>query len=185
MSLPERADTDPVSLVVRRRVRPGHEAEYESLLTEGAALLSRVPGHRGTGIIRPVSGDREYTLVTRFDSLRAAADWELSPKRAEWLSKVEPLIDGQVSFEKQPGLEFWFTPPAAPTLRQPPRWKMALVTLAALYPVSVGSGLLLAPAVGHWPPLLRALPQMVMVVVVMTYLVMPTVTRWAAPWLKR
>ncbi|MFC4427774.1 antibiotic biosynthesis monooxygenase [Deinococcus navajonensis] len=185
MSLPERGDHDPVSLVVRRRVRPGFEERYEALLTEGVALLGQVPGHRGTGIIRPAPGEREYTLVSRFDSLRSAADWELSPVRAEWLSRVEPLIDEEVSFEKQPGLEFWFTPPAAPTLRQPPRWKMALLTLAALYPVSVGSGLLLAPVVGHWPLLLRALPQMVLVVGTMTYLVMPTVTRWAASWLRR
>lgn len=185
LTLRDMAPTDPVNLVVRRRILPGHEAEYETLLTEGGALLARVPGHRGTGIIRPPPGEREYTLIARFDTVNAAAEWELSPERAEWLTRVATLVDGQVSFEKQPGLEFWFTPPAAPNLRQPPRWKMALLTLAALYPVSVGLGLLLAPVVGHWPAPLRALPQMVLVVPAMTYLVMPVVTRWAAGWLRR
>ena len=135
--------------------------------------------------ISAAHGEAEYTLISRFDSFRSAADWELSPQRAEWLARVEPHVDTLVSFEKQPGLEFWFTPPAAPALRQPPRWKMWLLTLLALYPVSVGSGLLMAPVVGHWPLLLKALPQMLLVVTLMTYVVMPRVTRWAAGWLSR
>lgn len=182
--LSEQPPLDPVNLIVRRRIRPGREAEFEALLAEAIARLSRLPGHRGTGVIRPTPGEREYTLLARFDTVTSAANWELSPERAEWLSRVEPLIDGQVSFEKQPGLEFWFTPPASPTLRQPPRWKMALLTLAALYPVSLTSGLLLGPVLGHWPLPLRALAQALLIVPLMTYLVMPLATRLAAAWLK-
>lgn len=185
MTLPETPSTDPVNLVIRRRVRRGHEDAYEALISEGLGLLNAIPGHRGTGVIRPAPGEAEYTLISRFDSFRSAADWELSPQRTEWLARVEPYVDTLVSFEKQPGLEFWFTPPAAPALRQPPRWKMWLLTLIALYPVSVGSGLLLATVVGHWPLLLKAAPQMLVVVTLMTYVVMPTVTRWAAGWLSR
>jgi antibiotic biosynthesis monooxygenase (ABM) superfamily enzyme len=190
MSLPAETPSfekpgDPVNLLVRRRIRPGREAEYEALLTEATARLAGLPGHRGTGVIRPAPGEREYTLLARFDNLASAAGWELSPERAAWLARVDPLIDGEVSFEKQPGLDFWFTPPASPTLRQPPRWKMTLLTLAALYPLSLGSALLLAPAVGHWPLGVRALAQAALVVPVMTSLVMPLVTRLAAPWLRR
>ncbi|MBZ9712604.1 antibiotic biosynthesis monooxygenase [Deinococcus multiflagellatus] len=184
----EHQPSDPTSLVIRRRIRPGQEAAYEALLTEANALLAGIPGHRGTGVIRPAPGEHEYTLVARFDSLTSAAAWELSPERAAWLARVTPLVDEQLSFEKQPGLDFWFTPPAAPSLRQPPRWKMALLTLAALYPVSLGTGWLfgtaLAPWLGHWPTPLHVLPQMVVVVLSMTYLVMPAVTRWAAGWLR-
>lgn len=185
LSMAELRPSDPVNLIVRRRIRPGREADYEALLAQATALLAPIPGHRGTGVIRPAPGEREYTLLARFDSLTSAAAWELSPGRAAWLAQVEPLVDGEVSFEKQPGLDFWFTPPASPTLRQPPRWKMTLLTLAALYPVSLGAALLLAPAVGHWPLLLRSLAQMGVVVPVMTYLVMPLATRWAAGWLRR
>ncbi|MFC6801490.1 hypothetical protein ACFQDE_06910 [Deinococcus caeni] len=62
---------------------------------------------------------------------------------------------------------------------------MALLTLAALYPVSVSTSWLfgeaLKPWLGHYPMPVRALPQMVVVVLSMTYLVMPAVTRWATP----
>lgn len=178
------AAPDPVNLLVRRRIRAGQDAAYETRLAEASALLARVPGHRGTGVIRPAPGEREYTLLARFDSLDSAAAWEHSPERAAWLARIEPLVDRHLSFEKQPGLEFWFTPPVSPTLHQPPRWKMTLLTLAALYPVSVGFGLLLAPA-AHWPALLRSLAQMMLVVPTMTYLVMPLATRLAASWLRR
>ena len=180
--------SDPVSLVVRRRIRPGQEAAYEALLAEANALLARLPGHRGTGVIRPAPGEQEYTLLARFDTLTSAAAWELSPERAAWLERIAPLVDEHVSFEKQPGLDFWFTPPAAANLRQPPRWKMALLTLAALYPVSVSTSWLfgeaLKPWLGHLVMPIRAIPQMIVVVLLMTYLVMPAVTRWATPWLR-
>ena len=87
MTLPETPSTDPVNLVIRRRVRRGHEAAYEALISEGLGLLNAIPGHRGTGVIRPAHGEAEYTLISRFDSFRSAADWELSPQRAEWLAR--------------------------------------------------------------------------------------------------
>ena len=52
-------ENDPVSLVIRRRIRPGKEAEYEALLSEAIAMLARMPGHRGTGIVRPAAGDAD------------------------------------------------------------------------------------------------------------------------------
>ncbi|WP_240741636.1 antibiotic biosynthesis monooxygenase [Deinococcus sp. KSM4-11] len=183
MTLPDSPPTDPVTLVVRRRIRPGQEGAYEEALQRLGDLLTRVPGFRGNGILRPTGGSGEYTVVARFDSLGSAAAWELSPERGLWLDTISGLVDDQLSFERQPGLDFWFTPPAAPTLRQPPRWKMALLTLLVLYPVSVGVTLLLLPHVASWPLGLRALAQMLVIVPSMTYLFMPLATRAAARWL--
>ncbi|MBB5375524.1 hypothetical protein HNQ07_000968 [Deinococcus metalli] len=183
MTLPSSPPVDPVTLVVRRRIRPGHEGAYEAALQRLGELLSRVPGFRGTGVLRPGDGSREYTVVARFDSLGSAAAWELSPERALWLDTIAALVDDQLSFERQPGLDFWFTPPAAPLLRQPPRWKMAALTLLVLYPVSVGVSLLLLPLVSAWPLPLRALAQMLLVVPAMTYVFMPLATRAAGRWL--
>ena len=183
VTLNDSPPTDPVTLVVRRRLRPGQEAAYEERLTELGSLLARVPGFRGTGILRPGDASREYTVVARFDSLTSAAAWELSPERTAWLDTITDLVDESLSFERQPGLDFWFTPPAAPTLRQPPRWKMAVLTLLVLYPVSVGITLLLGPLTAGWPLGVWALAQMLLVVPSMTYLFMPVATRAAGKWL--
>ncbi|AWN24464.1 antibiotic biosynthesis monooxygenase [Deinococcus irradiatisoli] len=173
-----------MTVVVRRRPLPGREAEFEASLRDLVARLESAPGHRGTGIVRPAAGQREYTLVARFDSAEQAAEWEASGVRAEWLDLVEPFSDGQPLIERQPGLEFWFTPPGSPALRQPPRWKMAVLTVLALYPVSLTFGLLLTPHLLTWPLALRTLLSAVLVVSVMTYLVMPFITRVFAGWLR-
>jgi len=175
---------DPVTLVIRRRVRPGHEAEYEALISEMTTRLARWPGHRGTGVIRPASPQGEYHMVVRFDDARQAADWETSAERTEWLTRLAPHLVGEATFEQQPGLEFWFTPPGSPVLRQPRRWKMLVVTLLALYPTSLLINVLLGPSLAHLPLALRAFLQALLVVSIMTYLVMPFATRAFRAWLK-
>lgn len=175
---------DPVTMVVRRRVLPGHETAFEALVGEMTRLLSSWPGHLGTGVIRPAPGQDEYLIVVRWDNAAQAAAWETSPQRAAWLTRLAPHIAGEARIEAQPGLEFWFTPPASPSLRQPRRWKMTLVTLLALYPTSLLITSLLGPHLLGWPAPLRSLAQMCAVVPAMTYLIMPQVTGWLRGWLR-
>ena len=84
-----------------------------------------------------------------------------------------------------PGLEFWFTPPQAPMLRQPPRWKMVLLTLLGLYPISLLLNLGIVPLLGGLPLWLRVLLTSSVIVTTMTYLVMPGITRGFTGWLVR
>ena len=175
---------DPVTLVVRRRVRPGQQEAFESLVSGISATLAGWPGHLGTGVVRPVPGQSEYTLVVRFSDATHAASWEDSAQRADWLAQVTPLLDGETTLEQQPGLEFWFTPPGSPSLAQPRRWKMLVVTLLALYPTSLLLTLLIGPALAHLPLALRALVQAALVVSLMTYLIMPVATRGFRRWLR-
>ncbi|GGQ96854.1 antibiotic biosynthesis monooxygenase [Deinococcus ruber] len=177
-------ELDPVSMVVRRRVRPGHEAAFEQLVSDLVRMLEQWPGHRGTGVIRPLPPSSEYLMVVRFDNVQVAAEWEDSPQRREWLARLEPHITGEVSIEQQPGLEFWFTPPGSPTLSQPRRWKMALITVLGLYPTSLIVALLIGPALAHLPLPLRSLLQALLIVPLMTYAVMPVATRVFGGWLK-
>ncbi len=178
------APQDPVTLVVRRRVRPGQEAAFESLVSGVTQTLAGWPGHLGTGVVRPVPGQREYTLVVRFADAANAASWEDSSERAAWIAEITPILDGESSLEQQPGLEFWFTPPGSPTLSQPRRWKMLVVTLLALYPTSLLITVLIGPALAQLPLALRALVQAALVVSLMTYLIMPVATRAFRRWLR-
>ncbi|RTR29370.1 antibiotic biosynthesis monooxygenase [Deinococcus radiophilus] len=177
--------SDPISLVIRRRVRPGQEEAYEGLVSEVGRQMASLPGYLGSGVVRPAPGERDYTLIARFSSAAAARAWEESPRRAEWLRRLDDVVEEQVSFEKQPGLELWFTAPPAQPVPQPPRWKTALLILAVLFPVAQAMGWLLAPHFLTWPPLLKALLQSAVVVTLMTYLLMPLATRLAGNWLKQ
>ena len=181
---PDTLPRDPVTLVVRRRVRPGQESAFETLVSGVTHTLASWPGHLGTGVVRPIPGQREYTLVVRFADAANAASWETSSERAAWIADITPILDGESTLEQQPGLEFWFTPPDSPSLAQPRRWKMMVVTLLALYPTSLLIGVLVGPSLAHLPLALRAFLQALLVVPAMTYLIMPVATRAFRAWLK-
>ena len=76
-----REATQPVTVVVTRRVKPGREAAYEAWLERLIREASVLPGYLGTNVQRPAAtGPREYTSVFRFDSvehLRAFEDSDL------------------------------------------------------------------------------------------------------------
>ena len=52
-----------VTAVVRRRIKPGLEAEFESLMQEFMPFVLRQPGHLGINVIRHSPGSREYTVL--------------------------------------------------------------------------------------------------------------------------
>ena len=67
----------------------------------------------------------------------------------------------------------------------PPRHKLALVTWLGAYPVITLILALLGPALVSWPLALRTLMLSVLMVVALTWLVMPSLTRVLRPWLSR
>jgi len=71
-------------------------------------------------------------------------------------------------------------PTVAPS---PPVWKVAVSVLVGLYPLTVLSQAVLGPRLAGLPLLLRAGVSAVLMVVLMTWVVMPVVTRLLKPWL--
>ena len=69
----------------------------------------------------------------------------------------------------------------APT--QPPRHKLALLTWLGAYPVITIILAVLGPALISWPLALRTLVLSVLMVVTLTWLVMPALTRALRSWL--
>ena len=65
----------------------------------------------------------------------------------------------------------------------PPRYKLALLTWAGAYALITLILALLGPAMASWPLVLRTLVVSVTMVVALTWLVMPRLTRLCRPWL--
>jgi antibiotic biosynthesis monooxygenase (ABM) superfamily enzyme len=173
---------DPVTVIFRRRVRAGREAEFETWIHAVSLAAQAFPGHRSTDVIRPAPGARrDYAIIFRFDRLDQAVAWEESPERARWVERARPLCEGETVIERVSGLEFWFTPP--PGAVPAPRWKMAVVTFLALWPLNTLANTLLSPYYADWSYLLRGLVTVGLLVPLMTYVVMPWMTRWFAGWL--
>jgi antibiotic biosynthesis monooxygenase (ABM) superfamily enzyme len=175
-------EANPLTVVITRSVRPGCEEVFESTLKDWIPRLLAFPGHLGVHMFRPSAGSREYAAVLKF---RTQAAWDMfrqAPQYLEFLATIRPFLEGESRVETECGLESWFTPPGKP-LRPLPRWKMALVTLCGVYPTS----LLLGQTIGRWTSdwhfLLSAFVFATLMVGLLTWVVMPLLTRLLHPWL--
>jgi uncharacterized protein len=174
----------PFTTVVRRRVKPGKEAAFEEWLKGVMRDAVTFPGHLGAGVIRPTSRKRpEFIIVFRFDTYENLMAWETSDTRRGWVERVQPLITGETSVQRLTGLEYWFTVPGHAGSVPPPRWKMAVVTWLALAPIVMIVQPLLMPVVAPLPSWGQITIMAGVMVAVMTWLVMPQMTKLFSSWL--
>ena len=175
---------EAVTVIVRRSVRAGREADYEAWLARLIEEASRLPGYLGTVIHRPAaSGPREYTSVFRFDSLEHLRTFEVSDLRRRALAEVVDLVEGDAVWEKLTGLEAWFAPPPGTVVPQPSRFRMALVMIAVVYVLVLSIGNAVALLLSSAPVAARLLVTITIEVFFMTYVLMPRLTRWIAKWI--
>lgn len=167
-------------LAIIRRVRPGCEAEFERAIRE-FFRASFGPGVEGAHLLTPLpgSGSREYGILRTFASEADRAAFYASPAFAAWSRRVGPLTEGDARQRELHGLEGWFRTSGKP----PPRWKMALVTFVGVYLVTLALALLLTPHLRDWPLTLANAVFNVVVVGLLTWVVMPALTRLVRPWL--
>jgi hypothetical protein len=72
MSEQNAALNEPVTVLIRRRVKPGCEAQYEAWLQALQAEARSLQGYLGVTTQRPgASGPREYVSAVRFCHLSA------------------------------------------------------------------------------------------------------------------
>ena len=81
------------------------------------------------------------------------------------------------------GLESWFTLPAQPGAAAPPPYKMALVTWVTIFPLITVVVIVAAPLIGGLPLVPRLAVTTLVTVSLMTWVVMPRVTRLLRRWL--
>jgi uncharacterized protein len=181
--LPAGAD-GPVTTTVTRRIKPGHEAALEAFLAGISGAARAFPGYLGIEVFRPASDHGgEYQTVYRFDSLAHLHGWLDSPERAEWLQRAEPHVAGPMRTQVLTGLESWFTLPTRPGVPPPPRYKMAVVTWATIFPLITLVVVATAPLLGSLPLVLRLAVTTGVTVPLMTWVMMPRVTRLLHRWL--
>lgn len=176
-------ESGPLTVVVTWRVRQGCEPEFEAWRREISAAALRFPGHMGIDVILPGTTRGEYVVVFRFDTYQHLRAWQESDIRRDLLNKAEPFRESEPSYRLESGLEYWFAPPGIPA--SPPRWKMALVTVLGVWPVSMLVPLLLMPLAGRQPLALQALLIAVGIVILLTWVVMPVLVRILKPWLEQ
>ena len=130
----------------------------------------------------PGSGSREYGIVRKFADREALAQFRISPEYLAWNQLATELTEGEARAEELTGLESWFTLPGA-VLRPLPKWKMAISTYLGVFPVVMVLSLTIGPLMGSWGFFLSNAVFNACVVAILTWLVMPLITRALHRWL--
>lgn len=179
-------ESNSITVSITRTVKPGCEADFERALHEFVQRSLALPGQMGVHIMRPApgSGSREYGVIRKFASRDALMQFRTSPEYLEWNELAVDLTEGNARIEELTGLESWFTLPGAP-LRALPKWKMAIATFLGVFPVAMILNLILGPAIRPWPFIVSSAVFNACVVALLTWVVMPLITRLLHGWLHR
>lgn len=174
---------EPVHLVITRHVRPGCEAQFQQALRRLFQDSFAHDGVLGASMIVPPpgSGSTEFGILRTFASEAERDAFYASPLFQEWNKTVAPLAEDDWTARPLHGMEAWFR-----TAEQAPsRWKMAVLTWAAVWPASVLVRAVLQPVVGAtWPSVLVAGLVAAGVVGLLTWFVMPLYVKLAHAWLR-
>jgi antibiotic biosynthesis monooxygenase (ABM) superfamily enzyme len=183
----------PVTAVVTRTPKRDKVEEFEEWLQGFIGESLRFEGHLGVNVIRPADeAKRQYVIIVRFNNLENMLKWENSDERNRWIEKGRKLTEDEGKIEKLTGMEFWFTPFAFRNPRgqgqvplTPPRYKVAIVTTAVIFIMLTTIIPLVHKLNEEIPSLLRILLETSIIVVLMTYVIMPNVTQVLSPWLSK
>ncbi|MBK1881317.1 antibiotic biosynthesis monooxygenase [Luteolibacter pohnpeiensis] len=176
---------DPmVTVVIRRRTKPGCETPFEVAMQEFVLYALAFPGNRGIHVIRSEHANpREYTVVHRFADAKARRTFIASPPYRDWMVRLRELTDGDPHIEKTGGLSGWFTLPDMPKAKAPSKLKMALTTFIGVYPLTSILPPLAKRFLPTWPPLLANVLVTGLIVALLSWVVMPCLTRLFRKWL--
>ena len=173
---------EPIHVAITRKIKPGCEAEFQAALKEFFTTSFGHAGVQGASMLVPPPGSPspEFGILRTFANTRERDDFYASPMFQAWEERIKPLIEGEAVYRDLNGLEAWFRSPHNP----PPRWKMALLTWIAVWPVSMIVPMALNPLIS------QSVPKIVFagavaggIVLVLTWVAMPLLVKLAKGWL--
>ncbi|NXY94861.1 antibiotic biosynthesis monooxygenase [Streptomyces sp. BR123] len=181
---PVPADNGEVSLLIARQVEPGYEAAFETWARGILETAASFPDHLDYGLFRPAREGAPWFLVHRFRDEAALQRWQDSAERAAFFADCEGHHHTETARRELHGMETWFSKPG--TARPaPPRWKMAISSGLAIFPISLVGNAVLGPYLIDANSVLRTAVFAAVFSTLMTYVAMPVVSRLLRPWLTR
>jgi antibiotic biosynthesis monooxygenase (ABM) superfamily enzyme len=164
-------------------VKCGEEEEYEHWLRQMLEAVSRFPGYLGSEIFQPAQDAEKRTSVVRFDSNEHLNAWVQSDVHRAFVERVKKLVQTVDMREIMVGIDFSFIP----EIRRPKPWKQFLITLSAVYPLTLVIPVLihqaskLVPFLGdRW---IQGVLRATTLVAVLVFLITPSYTRLVRRWL--
>lgn len=169
-----------IHVAITRRVLPGREAEFREALLGFFRDSFGDGGVMGASLVTPApdSDSREYGILRTFPSEAERDAFYASPMFQAWEARARTLTEGAPIYRQLHGLEAWFRSPDPP-----PLWKMAVCTLLGVFPTSLVLGETVGPRLGGLPFPLGGLVFAILMVALLTWVVMPLITKLLHHWL--
>lgn len=180
----------PVTIVIRRRIKPGQEAAFEADMSDFLTFARAAEGNQGIHVLRPANVTDAahvhdhplvYTVVDRFSSTTTRRAFTNSDQYRQWMLRLRAHTEEDPHVEEMNGLAGWFTVPGEH--HRPPTYKMAIVTFLGVYPLTSLLPNLIKRIIPDWHHLLANLVIAATVVSLLAWVVMPLLTRLFRPWL--
>jgi antibiotic biosynthesis monooxygenase (ABM) superfamily enzyme len=168
---------------ITRYVKPGYEAVFEGTVRGVILAASTFSGYAGGEVLYPTTKRGEWQLILRFETVGHLKEWEESPICQGWIARADALTVGDPRVLRVNSLEAWFALPEVPNALPPPKWKTAIVSAIGIYPVISLMPILLKPITNALPAWLATLVSIAIMMPLMTWIVMPQVTRIFKRWL--
>jgi len=175
------ADSGPITVVIRRRIKRSFAKAYEQLEKEISADAAAYPGYLGSTFLPPEGGgDRDFVIIVRFTSYENMMQWEHSATGSALINRADAMSELPATILRSAGLSLWFNP-RHPT--SPQRWKMTLLLTVSIFILAQLMTPLLDPALRLLPQPLAFFISLAIQVALLTYFVLPWLTALLAKWL--
>lgn len=172
-----------VTAVMSQRVRPDAWEEFRRAHAEITLVMRDFEGFLSCELAEPVPGAQDdHVVIFAFDSRVNLDRWLESDERRRVLRLIEPLIEGERTLNVVGGFAGWFTVDES---REPRRWKQGVAVLIALYPTTLSLGWLQRTFLPDVPWVPALFVSNVVGIAILTWLLMPAVTRLLSRWLQR
>ena len=170
----------PLHIAITRRVRPGCEAEFQAELHRFLQESFADAGVLGASMLVPAPGGdaREFGILRTFRDEAERDAFYASELYQAWEKRARVLTEGEPGHRVLHGLEAWFRTPGAP-----PRWKMAAVTFLGVYPLTSVLPRFVGGLLSPWHPLAINVVVTGLVVALLSWVLMPALTRFFHPWI--
>lgn len=171
----------PTKVVMQRRAHSGDEMRFQDRVRTLLDTACNFGGLEGSSVLT-AGASGEYFILLRFASPERMQRRQVSPRLAALMREANVFSTAADASPTRTGLETWFTLPGVPAPRTaPPGRKMVLVTWVALLPQVILLAFALAPL--RLPFLVNAAVSTAIPVAMLTWVVMPNLTRLLDAWL--
>ncbi|UWR84004.1 antibiotic biosynthesis monooxygenase [Phaeobacter inhibens] len=176
--------SDSVTLAVTDHVPMEAKARYEALVEELHRLFEAQNGFLSVDTVRHSRPHQvEYTVLSRWSDEAAVTQWRENPAIREKLTQIEAITGGPAQHVQAIGLGMWVDHADGSAPHLPPAWKRTAMSAAAVYPMLMLLMALSSPIIGGLPQFLQVLIIVIVLSALLTWPIMPWLSKVLRPWL--